>query len=128
MPNGVTQGSWNDYWKKVGKAKEDFIEAACMGDIETMDAILKSNNGETPIDVNFRSFDNWTALHYSALHVQIDVMEYILKNKGDVNVQTRFGWSTLHIASKKNLLSCSFMLLGAGADPNLKDLGTYPVR
>lgn len=51
--------------------KDDFIEAVCKGNLERMESILKQENDKIPLDVNFKSFDNWTSLHFAAYHSQV---------------------------------------------------------
>lgn len=47
------------------------MEAASTGKVARMEEILKRKSSDAPVDVNFKSFDNWTALHFAAYHCQV---------------------------------------------------------
>jgi len=59
---------WTSYWKNVEEEHEQFIEAATRGDLPLLKKLLEIDASQVPVDPNYKSFDDWTGLHYATLH------------------------------------------------------------
>lgn len=44
------------------------LAAICQKDTKTFDSILNKKENQFPININYKSFDNWTPLHYASMH------------------------------------------------------------
>ena len=75
-------------------------------------------------NVNYKTYDNKTALIEAADYNNINAVKVLLKNNADVNVQNKYGMTALMWACRKGNLEMTKMLLNAGADKNIKD-GNY---
>jgi len=98
-------------------ASHDFREYAMHGSLERMQAI-----GEKA-DANSREpLTKRTALHKAAFWGHDHVIDYLVNARGvDVNAQDLSGSTALHDASQFGHSKCIEILLGAGAEPTLKD-------
>lgn len=63
------------------------------------------------MDINYRSMDNWTALHHAANEGYYHIVDYILKIKGEVNAKTSFDRIPLHISCIRGLFEISKLLI-----------------
>lgn len=104
---------WASYWKNVAEDQEQFIEAATRGDLPQLKRLLEVDGSRIPIDVNYKSFDDWTALHYATLHSHYECAEFLLKHSADANQKSKFGWTPLHISAKHNELKIAQLLIDA---------------
>ncbi|GAA5884766.1 hypothetical protein JCM6882_005384 [Rhodosporidiobolus microsporus] len=92
--------------------------------VEMMNEVL---NGEEAYDVNWQDGLGNTALHYAASSPSPDALELLLDLEDtDLDIQNRLDRATpLHLAVKLEHEGARQgvieMLLGAGADPSLKD-------
>lgn len=77
-----------------------------------------------PLDPNLKSFDDWTALHYTALHGHYECAELLLKRGANPNQKSKFGWAPLHIAAKQNELKIAELLMGSDCQRDPQDAGT----
>lgn len=75
-------------------------------------------------NVNYKTYDNKTALIEAADYNNINAVKVLIKNNADVNVQNKYGMTALMWACRKGNLEMTKMLLDAGADKNIKD-GKY---
>ena len=75
-------------------------------------------------DINYKTYDNKTALIEAASYNNINAVKVLLKNNAQVNVQNNYGMTALMWACHSGNLEMTKMLLDAGADKNIKD-GDY---
>lgn len=75
-------------------------------------------------DVDYKTYDNKTALIEAASYNNINAVKVLLKNNAQVNVQNKYGMTALMWACHRGNLEMTKMLLDAGADKNIKD-GKY---
>lgn len=69
-----------------------------------------------------------TDLHYACVDSNSVATEKLLSDGCDVNAQDRNGWSPLHFSAQSGCLECLQLLLGAGADTELRDsFGNTPL-
>ena len=84
----------------------------CQKDYHFLKELFNKKFNPYPININFKSFDNWTPIHFSALHGNIVALETLLRiPELCLNALTNFKWSALHIASKNNKYDAAKMLL-----------------
>lgn len=62
-----------------------------------------------------------TALINAALYGNIDLIEWLIENKADINFQDRGGWTALHFATQEDRLDVVELLIKKGADSNIKN-------
>ena len=75
-------------------------------------------------NVNYKTYDNKTALIEAASYNNINAVRVLLKNNTEVNVKNNYGMTALMWACHSGNLEMTKMLLNAGADKNIKD-GNY---
>ena len=76
------------FWRDVMRQTEDLIEAAKLGKLEDVKAVLDSN----PELVNQRDTEGATALHYAAFGGHSDVVRFLVERGAEINARdTRFG-------------------------------------
>lgn len=75
-------------------------------------------------NINYKTYDNKTALIEAADYNNINAVKVLLKNNADVNVQNNYGITALMRSCHSGNLEMTKMLLDAGADKNIKD-GNY---
>jgi ankyrin repeat protein len=101
----------------------DLFEAAALGDVHRLDAILK----EAPERVSDVSGDGFTPLHLAAFFGQADTVRALLGRGAEVDAHG-LGWMTgtpLHSAASGAHGDIVDDLLAAGADPNARQSGGW---
>lgn len=74
------------------------------------------------IDINAVDSETRTAFHYMAEHGFNNMLTEMLKQKNIlVNLQTKEGWSALHLSAGNRSVESIKLLISNGADVNLKD-------
>ncbi|WP_239649374.1 ankyrin repeat domain-containing protein, partial [Brachyspira hyodysenteriae] len=71
-------------------------------------------------NVNYKTYDNKTALIEAADYNNINAVKVLIKNNADVNVQNKYGMTALMWACHSGNLEMTKMLLDAGADKSIK--------
>lgn len=68
-----------------------------------------------PININYKSFDNWTPIHFASQHGNTFALDLLLSMPQlYINSLTNFKMSALHIATKNNKIDAIVMLLKNG--------------
>ncbi|GFU11197.1 ankyrin-3 [Nephila pilipes] len=69
------------------------------------------------IDVNLKSKDDFTLLHFSALSGSIDITEYLVEKRADIDAKDMYGSKPIHMAIRKGFtnivdffLSCNMKI------------------
>lgn len=77
--------------------------AICQKNSSLLEQLFNKRLNPIPINVNYKSFDNWTPLHFASMHGNIEAIE-ILLNSPEVFIDalTNFKWSALHVSVKNN--------------------------
>ena len=87
--------------------------------------LLKSS----PERINETDEDSRTALHVAARFNHVEVVEWLIENKADVNKKAYNGFTPLYMAHMSANPKIYKLLLEAGANPNSKDaFGSTPLR
>ena len=87
------------------------IWASISGDVETLDALIK-----TGADVNKAGSLGNTALIWAAMRGDIDILDTLIKAGADVNKSGYNGRTALQEAADGGFLECIDLLLSAGVD------------
>jgi len=90
------------------------MEAARRGNVETVRALLTGGADPNAKENNAGS----TALMYALTQRQAGVVEELIKNKADVNLASKSGFTPLMFAAQKNDVDSGRILLKAGAKVN----------
>ena len=100
----------------LGAAAHDgrLIEAAKTGDLNAMRALVSQG-----VDVNERSGDGATPLHWAVHTENQPAIELLLRSRASVNVSNELGVTPLWLASSNGNAAIVATLLHAGANPNL---------
>ncbi|CAL1679626.1 unnamed protein product [Lasius platythorax] len=87
--------------------EERLREAVCVGDTDAVQDLV--NLG---VDVNTRSVNGWTALHWACKQGYLDVAALLLKNGADKNLRSDIGETPASVCSNQQIL----YLLGISGD------------
>ena len=97
--------------------KTRLMLAAGAGDVNTVQQALEQ--GE---DINAKTDDLFTALHYAAVNGQGEVVALLIERGADREAQTDFMYTPLHLAVLKGDTAVAAQLAAPGANLDLKDL------
>jgi hypothetical protein len=89
------------------------LQAAALGNIKTMDVIIKTN----PKYVNFRDYDRRTALHVAASEGHLPICKYLVNHGAKINRSDRWGGSPLDDATRHRHVEVIAYLRSLGAIP-----------
>ncbi len=109
--------------------------ASPAGDARIADAAMERDHAAVQLllkqkaDVNAAQGDGTTALHWSAYHDDLEMMQWLIQAGADLSATTRLGAMTpLAIAATNGNAATVQLLLEAGADPNAANSnGTTPL-
>ena len=109
--------------------------ASSAGDVRIADAAMERDHGavqsllKQKADVNAAQGDGTTALHWSAYHDDLEMMQWLIQAGADLSATTRLGAMTpLAIAATNGNAATVQLLLKEGADPNAANSnGTSPL-
>ncbi|KAL6979982.1 hypothetical protein U1Q18_021633 [Sarracenia purpurea var. burkii] len=96
--------------QKSPKFGDDLHGAARSGDLIAVQSICSSN----PLAVNSRDKHSRTPLHLAAWSGQVQVVNYLCKNKADVGAAAMDDMGAIHFASQKGHLEVVRTLLSSG--------------
>ena len=101
------------------------LAAALKGHTDIGGLLLAHSSNVNEVEPNTKC----TALHYSAIKGQNNLVEALLSWGADVDQQDYFGSTPLHAACQEGHLLCVFTLLKAGASITLSnDHGSLPIH
>lgn len=94
----------------------------CQKNNKLVSELFNKKLNHVPLNINYKSFDNWTPIHFAALHGNNFALEMLLESPEIyVNSLTNFKLSALHVATKNNKADSVSLLLRAGVDCNIQD-------
>ncbi len=94
-------------------AESPVADAAMRGDLDTVRTLLRDG-----ADVNAAQGDGMTALHWSAINGEAELMQVLLYAGANADPTTRLGgYTPLHLASNEGRGEAVTALLEAGSDP-----------
>ncbi|XP_017782733.1 PREDICTED: ankyrin repeat domain-containing protein 40-like [Nicrophorus vespilloides] len=94
----------------MANLEERFREAACMGDLDAVQALIAQN-----IDVNSKNpVNGWTALHWACRRGNEDVVRVLLNSGADSKLENDKGEKPVNVCNHQNIAS----LLGESITPN----------
>jgi cytohesin len=100
-------------------------------DISIHDAAIEGNVGavkqhlDAGADVNAKSNEEWTPLHYAASKGHKEIAELLIVAGADVNAKGENGWTPLHNVTRGGHKEIVELLIAKGADVNAKDEESY---
>jgi ankyrin repeat protein len=106
----------------------EFYEICKHKNIEEIKQYYEQNHNV--IDINFQNKKekNKGYLHLSVMNQNIELLDYLLKNKANPNIEDKIQITPLHLAVNKDNNEMVILLLGNGANPNSKDeFGITPI-
>ncbi|XP_063914008.1 uncharacterized protein LOC135130538 isoform X1 [Zophobas morio] len=95
--------------------------ASCFGHLNIMKS-LKNMGGD--LHLGSRSGED-TPLYVAAQYEQIEVLQYLLSNKSNVNVSKKNGWTPLLVAVQKSFMAVIQLLVEHKADVNMPNKDGY---
>jgi ankyrin repeat protein len=57
---------WDDYWDQSEKIHLKLLTSICQKNSKVLSELFNKKLNHIPINVNYKSFDNWTPIHYAA--------------------------------------------------------------
>ncbi|KAL8498657.1 hypothetical protein ACS0TY_021844 [Phlomoides rotata] len=95
---------------KANSGDEELHAAARSGDLKAVQAICSAN----PLAVNSRDRHSRTPLHLAAWSGHAEVVNYLYKNKADVNAAAMDDMGAIHFAAQKGHLEVIKILVSSG--------------
>ncbi|KAJ2615063.1 hypothetical protein H4S08_001420 [Coemansia sp. RSA 1365] len=96
--------------------------AASEGDFSRVQQLVEEDKSA----VNAKDENGYTPLHAAASWKHIEILQYLIRNGGDVNIVDSDGDTPLHICEDRE---CAALLLAQGADPETRNYeGLTPVH
>ena len=89
--------------------EQQLVDAATNGHVKDLQALLRDNPA---VDVNWRDFNGWTALHYASRNDHAEVAKLLLAHPSiDVNLQASDGSTSFSFGCVRGAVSVVIMLL-----------------
>ena len=73
-----TENVWDDYWDQSEKIHQKFLMSICQKDYHFLNELFNKKFNPYPININYKSFDNWMPIDFAALHGNIVALETLL--------------------------------------------------
>lgn len=96
--------------------RQDFLRASKIGDIKSIELLLKSGINPNNIEDN----NGFRPLHIAARNGYITLVELLLEHGASLDERTNYGFTPLHLAAKFGYLDVVRVLLRRGANTRLK--------
>ena len=94
----------------------------CQKNNKLLSQLFNKKITHIPINVNYKSFDNWTPIHFAAQHGNIYALDLLLSvPQVYIDSLSNFRLSALHVAAKNNKIDSVNVLIKAGIDVNIQD-------
>lgn len=100
---------------KIPEKLEALLEAIRADDVAAVSAALLAG-----ADVNGRSWNNRTPLHYAVSCADSAIVQMLIDNNADPNLEDDSGFTPLHLAVTAKNLAQAEILLNGGADINFQ--------
>jgi len=99
------------------------LHTACRdGDIKRLGRCVNGIKWLEPLDVNEQSMQGHTPLHMCAANGHVEVMQFVLNQKGcDANIQTKLGNTAVHLAALNARAEACKLLISNGVDLKKKN-------
>lgn len=122
----VTVSSFANTDETLHEADKTVFDFVKEGDMSKLLAYVKSNPNSNMFTV--KDDDGLGLIHWAADRGCLNVLQYLIKSKVDVNMTDNDGQTALHYATSCDHFDCVKFLIDSGADVNVKDTdGTLPV-
>jgi hypothetical protein len=94
----------------------ELLDAARGGDAARVRELLRKG-----ANVNARTENGITPLHWAAFWGHVDFVRLLLEHGAEVNAREENGWTPLHVAALTGHAEVARLLLERGADPSIRD-------
>lgn len=116
-----------EFWKttKPKKLASSIHEAAYKGDLPSLIYHLYNGSKVDQLDMENGKWHvrKLAPLHYASINNQIEIVQYLLKNKAMINIKDPVSQTPLHFAAEKGNLETVLLLCSNNADVNAIDGG-----
>ena len=90
---------WQDYWKQVNSLNEKLIRVCECGPYQVVEELFNfANQQNYYIDVNIKSLDDFTPLHYAITFNHLEIVKILIVKKANPEAKTSLGRTGLHLA------------------------------
>ena len=122
----VDKLQWGDFWKNYREIHSRILEAAGMGRVDYIEKIMNEHGKIYPIDLNYRGFDDMTALHYASQDDHAECLKFLLKRGANIEVETKIKRRPIHLAAMRGNVEIISILLqhNCNIDPQDLELNT----
>jgi upstream activation factor subunit UAF30 len=93
-------------------------DEARAGNLDKVKALVQANAAA----VSARDKDSRTPLHYAVSNIGLEVVEFLLASKAEVDVKCNRGYTPLHMAAANGARGAAEILLANGANVNAKGI------
>ena len=101
---------------------QELLTAICKNDCKRFLSLINKKGTHMPININYKSLDNWCPIHFAAMHGSVDIMKLLLKEKSlKINARTNLGWNALHVAANSNKKYICVLLMESKIEINEQD-------
>jgi ankyrin repeat protein len=94
---------------------EKLLQSCERNDFESFENLIKECT-----NLNYTDKDKKTCLHHAVMNENIKMVEILLLNKAFHSPEDKLHSTPLHLAASKNLNEIAIILLGNGANINIK--------
>eukprot|EP00826_Nyctotherus_ovalis_P044606 TRINITY_DN4827_c0_g1_i5.p1 TRINITY_DN4827_c0_g1~~TRINITY_DN4827_c0_g1_i5.p1 ORF type:complete len:519 (+),score=138.92 TRINITY_DN4827_c0_g1_i5:166-1722(+) len=115
------KNAWQDWWKQKKEVNAKLLQAAETGDLATVESLLDRSLGDKVADVNTRSAESYTPLHFAAREGRLEMVSLLIERGANVHAQTKELRTPLHIACIKGHIAIIEELAMAEAEFNVND-------
>lgn len=77
------------------------IESVKNNNIKEIMSLFDPNQGDLKPEVNAKDINSWSALHYSCLNGNYEIVLFLLKNDANIEITTNTKQTPLMVASQK---------------------------
>jgi ankyrin repeat protein len=78
---------------------------------DEVEKMLNEGKSGHPVEINYKSLDDWTPLHYACYEGHEDVADLLLNHGANANALTKFKRNSLHISVLRGYLNVAKVLL-----------------
>ena len=105
----------------IDSKEADFLKAAKLGMVETIQSFITLSRTDSTIDLNLVDLDRHSALHLAVQGEYTQIVQLLIDAGVDVNTMDRLERTPLHWCALDNNYAAAERLLDAGADFELED-------
>jgi len=121
---------WEDWWEKKHKSNNLLLTAAEKGELLiVLDILNRSRHGDLAAEINAKTLDGFTALHFAASEGHLEMTMRLIKMGASVDAVTLFMRTPLHVACIRGYTEIILILIQAKSNLNAQDKdGNTPIH